>query len=412
MRCNVLDYGAANDGGRLSHEAINRALADCSAKGGGTVVVPPGRYLCGTIRLASNVLLELEAGARIVGTDELDQYAHFYPPESDEGSLKERWHRCLILAEEVRDCGIVGAGVIDGAKVFDALGEEKMRGPHTILAGHSERLLFRDFTVLDSANYALLVEYCDDLDFRNLTVKGGWDGIHIRGRKGRDCERISIVGCDFQTGDDAIAGRYWKDCIIQNCLINSSCNGIRVIGPATGLTVEGCLFYGHGRYPHITFGRTKSLAGILLQPGSWDPTEGRLDGVVLANNTMRDLQCALAVYVKQGNQAGRIVVDGLKATGIYQAACSFESWAEAPIGSVVLRDVAIDYSAEAVSEEVIELETQPHVGVRPLPGWGLYLRRVGRVRLDNVRMTIEGEDARPAFFEHEVGEVSRRASEL
>lgn len=412
MDSNDTIFAALADGKCLAHTTINTAIDECAKRGGGCIRIPSGRYLCGTIFLRSNVLLELSAGAQIVGTDDLNQYDSFLPQNSAEGHLGERWHRSLIIAEDVSNTGIVGQGTINGAKVFDAEGEEHMRGPHTIIAGNSNNLIFRDFSVIDSANYAFLAEYCDDLDFRNLTIKGGWDGIHIRGQKGRSCERIRIFGCDIRTGDDAIAGRYWDDCVISNCQINSSCNGVRVIGPAMRLAIHNCIFYGPGQFPHITQSRYNALAAILLQPGSWDPTEGELDQVVISNNTVIDHECALATYIKPGNHAGSIIIDGLKATGIYGPAMSFESWTETPIKSLLIRDVAIDYMAEAISDQLIESNDIPHVGLRDLPAWALYCFNVESVSLDNVRMTIDGDDARPAFAAKKVGRITRRLCEL
>ena len=54
------------------------------------------------------------------------------------------------------------------------------------------------------------------------------------------------------TGDDCIAGHYIEDAVIENCLINSSCNGVRLIGPARRLTFAHCEFFGPGRFEHRT----------------------------------------------------------------------------------------------------------------------------------------------------------------
>ena len=66
IELNVRDLGAKGDGKHLDHVAINQAIDSCVAQGGGRVVVPSGRYLCGSIRLKSHVELHLEAGATIV----------------------------------------------------------------------------------------------------------------------------------------------------------------------------------------------------------------------------------------------------------------------------------------------------------------------------------------------------------
>src|ERR1035441_255271 len=67
MAYNVRAFGAKGDGKTLDHLAINRAIAAAARMGGGTVVVPPGVYLCGSIHLQSNIHLDIEAGAIILG---------------------------------------------------------------------------------------------------------------------------------------------------------------------------------------------------------------------------------------------------------------------------------------------------------------------------------------------------------
>jgi polygalacturonase len=62
----VKDFGAKGDGKALDHIAINKAIEAATNAGGGQVVLSPGTYLCGSIRLKSNVDLHLMAGAKIL----------------------------------------------------------------------------------------------------------------------------------------------------------------------------------------------------------------------------------------------------------------------------------------------------------------------------------------------------------
>ena len=63
---NVTTYGAAGNGSTLDSPAINAAIDTCAAAGGGTVYFPPGTYLSGSIRLKSNIELNLDANATIL----------------------------------------------------------------------------------------------------------------------------------------------------------------------------------------------------------------------------------------------------------------------------------------------------------------------------------------------------------
>lgn len=393
----IRDYGAAGDGQMLDTAAIQAAINACAEAGGGQVLIPPGRFLSGTIHLRSHVHLHLEAGARLIGTDDLSQYEQFKPPEGKPESRWGRWHRALILGEGIEHASISGAGVIDGAKVFDPKGEENMRGPHTVLLGHCSNIEIRDLHVVDSANYAFLMFDCDDIDYHGVTMTGGWDGIHFRGWKDEPCRRVTISDCRFFTGDDAIAGRYWDDVLITRCVINSSCNGIRVIGPATNLIVHDCLFFGPGRQEHRSSKRNNMLAAVNLQPGGWDATEGALENVTLSDLTMRDVASAFHFIIKPGNTGKNIQISRVDASGVYRSACAIESWAETAFENVMFRDVSIEFAGGGKAGGAMQVKT-PGVDPRPLPAWGFYARNVNALSLESVRLRTTEPDKRPAMI--------------
>jgi len=394
----VRDYGAAGDGETLDTAAIQKAIDACAQAGGGQALMPPGKYLSGTVHLKSNVTLFLEAGARLIGTTKLDEYTHPIPPASMPEAKWGKWHRALILGDGVENIAIAGQGVVDGNKVFDATGEEKMRGPHTFVFVNCRNVTVRDVSFVDSANYAIFFMASDDVSIRNATFTGGWDGVHFRGSPDRDCRNVSIIGCEFYTGDDSIAGRYWENTLISDCIVNSSCNGIRLIGPAKHLIIHGCLFYGPGVHPHRTSNRHNMLAGINLQPGAWDATKGELDDVLISDVTMHNVATPFHFSLKPGNTAGSVVVDRVTATGVYRAAASVESWAEEPFENVTFRDVTISYNGGGKRQKAREEVKSPGVDARELPAWGFYARNVQDLMFDNVRLRYEKEDLRPVMI--------------
>ncbi len=405
----VRSFGAVGDGRTLDTPAITEAVEACATAGGGQVLFPPGRYLTGTIRLRSRVALHLETGARIIGTTNLAAYQQPTLPASLPEARWGKWHRALLLGEGVEHVTLSGTGVIDGNKVFDPTGEERMRGPHTLVLVGSREVVVRDLSIVDAANYAVYCQLSDDLEFRNVRFVGGWDGVHWRGAPDRWCRNVKIIGCQFYTGDDAIAGRYWDDTVISGCLINSSCNGIRLIGPARRLLVNDCLFYGPGEQPHRTSRearRTNMLSGIILQPGAWDATQGPLDSVFISDVTMRDVASPITLWIKPGNTAGRIIVDGLRATGVYRSAFSVESWAENPVTNVVLRNVSVEFAGGGDPSLATRPVKGPGVDARPLPAWGLYARNVERLTLEDVRLALERDDPRPVVFADKVGQLT------
>lgn len=402
---NVRDYGAVGDGVTLDTAAFNRAVSAGAEAGGGQVLVPPGRYLSGTIRLRSHLTLFLAPGATIVGTTNLALYQTPAAPSHDPEIRYRNWHRGLIVSDNAEDITICGQGSIDGNKVFDPRGEERMRGPHTIIFAGCRGFNIRDITIRDSANYAILFLVSDSVEVRNVTCTGGWDGVHFRGATNRPCRKVNILNCHFQTGDDSIAGSYWEDTVISGCIINSSCNGLRLIGPANRLIVSDCLFYGPGMEPHRSSNRYNMLSGIILQPGAWGKTEGLLDNVLLANNTMRDVAAPVTLWTKPGSQAGRITISGLNATGVYRSALSAESWSDSPITNVVLRNAHIEFAGQAGTPPQQPVQA-PGVDARPLPPWGIYARNLQRLTVEDVRLSLTQDDLRPVILADTVASLN------
>jgi polygalacturonase len=402
---NVVDYGAAGSGLKLDSPAINDAIARCAEAGGGQVLFPPGRYLSGTIHLRSHVTLFLAAGARIIGTTNLSEYQAPAVPSFMPEARWGKWHRALIVGENLEDVAICGPGIIDGNKVFDPTGEERMRGPHTILFVGCRGFTLRDLTVVDSANYAVFFQASDEVEVHHVRFVGGWDGVHFRGAPNRWCHRVNIIDCQFYTGDDSIAGRYWDEVVIAGCILNSSCNGIRLIGPATRFIVNDCLFYGPGQQPHRSSGRTNMLSGIILQPGAWDKTQGPLDDVVLTANTMHNVASPVTIWTKPGNPVGRITISGLNASAVYRSALSIESWSELPITNVVVRNSAIEFAGGGTAEQAQQTVRGPGVDARGLPAWGVYARNVEHLTLEDVRLSLAKEDLRPVIRVEQVGRL-------
>lgn len=81
-------------------QAIQAAIDECSAKGGGVAYVPPGRYTIGPFWLKDNVELRLEAGATI----SLSQNPADWPASAI----------ALVNSDGAKNIAITGRGVIDG----------------------------------------------------------------------------------------------------------------------------------------------------------------------------------------------------------------------------------------------------------------------------------------------------------
>jgi polygalacturonase len=77
----VKTFGAKGDGKSLDRDAINRAIEAAAAAGGGTVAIPAGTYVTGSIRLRSNITLQLDSGAILEASADPKAYDEAEPNE-------------------------------------------------------------------------------------------------------------------------------------------------------------------------------------------------------------------------------------------------------------------------------------------------------------------------------------------
>src|SRR6478672_5509703 len=64
---NIKDFGAVGDGKANDTQAINKAIVQANADGGGVVIVPAGTYEVASVHIKSNVCLKLDDKAVITG---------------------------------------------------------------------------------------------------------------------------------------------------------------------------------------------------------------------------------------------------------------------------------------------------------------------------------------------------------
>jgi len=410
---NIKDFGAIGDGKTMNTAAIDKAITACANAGGGTVLIPNGNFVTGTIVLKSNITLYLEPDAHVIGTTDISEYKSFKLRPEDplrpiNITVKDSlvWCRALVLIEDVHDVAISGSGTIDGSGVIDKRGEEGRRGPHGILMGEAKNITISNIRVTRSGNYNILGLGVENVKISGVTVTQGADGIHIRRGK-----NLLIENCKCYTADDAIAGGYWENMLIKDCLLNSSCNGIRVILPATNLEIKNCEIFGPGVFGHPRGTAdnplvTRTLTGIIIQPGAWGLGAGFLDRINIHDIRIRDMQTAITFVLNEGNKARNITVTNLVATGITNNAGSVEAW---PKGSfyknVKFKNISIAYNI--LDKALLKTKEihRPGTESLPRPYWGFYVRNAKDISFENVQLTYAGTDERPVMGYDSVGKV-------
>src|SRR5580693_4413666 len=100
-------FGIRSDGVTLNTRSIQYAVDFIHDRGGGRLVFEVGRYLTGSIHLKSDVGLELNEGAVLLGS--------LNPFDYDKGGPMEKSRfTALLLGDGQRNISIGGGGVIDG----------------------------------------------------------------------------------------------------------------------------------------------------------------------------------------------------------------------------------------------------------------------------------------------------------
>ena len=281
---NILRYGAVGDGSTKDTEAIQRTIDVCAQNGGGTVRVPPGTYLIGTIQLRSNINLHLEEGAVLLASTERSDY----PPElgtpnrQHDGKEIRDWssnagREHLIVARKEKDVSITGHGTINGqGKVFfgyDGSGREPIASgangwrPFRMIAFVECRdVTVQDVSLIDASGFSLWPFGCDTVAIRGITIRSdgpNTDGIDV------DCSRnVRISDCFVSTGDDAIAlksgtsrfgGRVvaCENITVTNCCLSSKTCGVR-IGYEGDAPIRNCTF------SNLTISNTRTGLNMLV----------------------------------------------------------------------------------------------------------------------------------------------------
>ena len=263
---NVREFGAIGDGKTLDTPAISKAIQAANFAGGGRVIFTPGVYLSGTFELLSNVTLDIQANAVILGSPNLADYgsistfgfAHVYGDNSTgEGELVG-----IIVARNAENIAIVGQGAIDGnADIFfdfkkphygidfdpqytrqgkdflksmlelgDGPVEAKPSGrPGTMIVfTRSQNILIRDITFRNAPNWTFHLNHSSRAVIHGIHIVNSLllpnnDGIDCLG-----CRDVHVSDCDIAAGDDDFAFYGSENVGVTNCSLVSHSAGIRM----------------------------------------------------------------------------------------------------------------------------------------------------------------------------------------
>ena len=271
----IRDYGAAEGGEAPATDAIRAAIADCSKRGGGRVIVPEGRWLTGPIHLRDNVNLHFAKGAFVeFSTDFYDYLPVVY---GILGGIRVYSASHFLYAYQCKNIAITGEGILDGhgeawwymkrhqpgmedlmkkgrarapmsERVYDKP-EDGVR-PRMLQFVECENVLLEGITMKNSPSWTVHLAWCKNLIVRNVTTENPLYTFNTDGVNLEYCRCGLVDGCTISGGDDMCcikAGREadaWasgcpcEDIEVRNCRALRCRGGGVTIGSETSASIR------------------------------------------------------------------------------------------------------------------------------------------------------------------------------
>ncbi len=201
-RFDISQHGALPDGSTLNTKAIQATIDQCAAAGGGTLVIPKGEFLTGSLFLKPGVNVELLEGAILKGSTNIEDY----PIQTTrfEGHFEE-WRMAILNAEKADHLHITGPGTLDGnGPTFWKMNTPNGR-PRLCFIRDSADVTVSGVHFKNSASWNLHIYDCQNVTveksrFEITEAKGpSTDGTDID-----SCQNVTIRGCFYSVDDDCI----------------------------------------------------------------------------------------------------------------------------------------------------------------------------------------------------------------
>jgi len=431
---NIRDFGAKGDGVALDTAAVQAAIDACAKEQGGTVLVPAGVFVIGTVEMKSNVTLHLAAGGTLLGSADGKQYhaADAIPLHGD--TTLEDGNVGLIFAVGARNVTIEGPGTIDGqgaqflspAKgVPPPAGISGSHRPYHLLFHQCTQLSVRAIFLKDSAFHSVRIIQSQFVQLRGIHIQSrvihNNDGFHFI-----SCHYVHISDCDLRCQDDACA--LFGSCkfvTVTNCSFSTRWSVFRFGGGvAENITVSNCLIYetygcpvkmrcGPGaRFENINFSNIvlKDVTGPISiglgeqrrrsDTGSQAAAPPRPPGVV-RNISFSGLQVTVAKPVPLPD-AG--FASAYKPGEVFSC-ITLNAMGEGFLENISFNDVHVTFPGGGTAEQGAVRDVPKIAGeyyeMGIPPSYALFARNVRGLTLQNVRFQLAAPDLRPAVvFDH------------
>ena len=425
MIFDVREYGAAGDGATRDTAAFQRAVDEAS-RAGGTVLVPMGDYVVGTVFLKSHVTLEITSRARILGSTEIEDYDDTVPQAVEAPSFS----RVLFYCENAENVTVCGTGTVDGrgAAFPNAQSVGDRMRPMLFRFARCRDLHLRDVTFRDAASWCCHMIACERVSVRGVRIENHAN----RNNDGFDldsCRDVTVSDAFISSGDDAICLKSTtpdpcRGICVTNCVLSSETAAVK-LGTSSragfrDVTVSNCVFrdcpMGTLKFICVDGG---TLENVTVSNVVMDRVGSPLFVRLGARNRQFDTPEENDFYGEgRENDAAPGRIRNLLISGVFaritgekdRTPVMITGLSGSAIENVTLRDVDLVFpgggteedAGRRVGEDPWKYPEQWFFGV--LPAWGVFARHVRGLRLLNVSLRTEIPDGRPAKVLEDVTE--------
>jgi hypothetical protein len=406
---NVRNYGATGNGSSNDTSGINNAITAANAAGGGTVLFPSGTYKSSnSIHMKSNVTLQLDSGATIVGSSSDTYDAPEANPNDDfQDYGHSHFHNAMIWGDRLTNIGFVGSGTIDGGGHLITGNPDSGQADKIISLTRCDGLTVSGITLRRGGHFAMLINSCNDVTSDHLTIdtagdRDGWNVISTTNAR--------ITNANIAANDDALV--FKSDYALGAKLANGH---VRVSDSKLSAVCCNALMFGSetcGDFTDYQFdrisisGSNKSGLGLVSMDGA------KISDVHYRDITVTGVRSPIMQKVgtrkRCGNNPGvgtisGITYDNVDITG---ASPSFSPtlWGESAghISDVTFNNVNIRVPGGNGTMSTNPPSNDPSnynpnsIGTRPAYGW--YLRYANDIKFLNSSVRFNSNDGRPAVL--------------
>jgi polygalacturonase len=372
----VKAMGAKGDGNFNNTAIFQKAIDECNAFGGGTVLVEHGAYVTSTLILKSNVTIQVEQGAAIKASTKVDDYTFSKGIYSTETDVP-----VLFYGEKLENITFCGRGLIDGQaeQTWEPLREiDNFIALETELAKNAgvemnrayakdpkvsliyltdcKNVTLRDLRLERSPNWTVHLANCENVLALDLYIYSSLEkGVNADGLDIDGCKGVRIANCNIITGDDAI------------CLKSTNKNGKYF--PCKDVTVTNC---------------TLISTSTALKIGT--ESHGDFINIVFTNSTISNTNRGIGIFVRDGATVDRVIFSNLT---IECNRKHFNWWGDGdPIRFVLLKRKP-DSRLGMIQNVQVSNVVAKGQGTSLIAGF--YDKNIRNIQLINIDITLEAE---------------------